>query len=99
MKIEGNNGPQDTKATDQSRRSGGVDGGSKRVGDSRTSGGSDRVELSGDAALRSSALKAANSAPEIRTELVERMRKELAEGRVGNDAHKLADAIIDDLLK
>ena len=99
MKIEGNSGPVDTKATDSSRRAGGVDAGSKRVADGKSKGSSDRVELSGDAALMSSALKAANSAPEIRTDLVERMRQKLADGKVGNDAHKLADAIIDDLLK
>lgn len=99
MKIEGKSGPLDTQGTDATRRSGGADAGSKRVADTKSKGGSDRVELSGDAALRSAALKAATSAPEIRTDLVERMRQKLAEGKVGNDAHKLADAIIDDLLK
>jgi flagellar biosynthesis anti-sigma factor FlgM len=59
----------------------------------------DRVELSGDAALRAAALKAANAAPAIRTELVDRMREKLKTGQVGNDAGALADAIIDDQLK
>jgi flagellar biosynthesis anti-sigma factor FlgM len=99
MKIDGNRGAHDTTATDAARRSGGAEGGAKRVADNKSTGGGDRVELSGDAALMSAALKAANKAPEIRTELVDRMREKLAQGKVGNDAHKLADAIIDDLLK
>src|ERR1043166_1009117 len=99
MKIEGNLGAGDTKATDSARRSGAVEGGAKRVADGKSKSGGDRVELSGDAALMSAALTAANKAPEIRTELVDRMREKLAKGEVGNDAHKLADAIIDDLLK
>jgi anti-sigma28 factor (negative regulator of flagellin synthesis) len=56
------------------------------------------VELSGDAALRATALKAANDAPAIRTELVDQMREKLAAGRIGHDAGALADAIIDDQL-
>ena len=99
MKIQGNNSPLDTTATDAARRASEVEGGSKRVADSKSVAASDRVELSDDAALRSAAIKAANDAPDIRTELVERMREKLAQGKVGNDAHKLADAIIDDLLK
>jgi negative regulator of flagellin synthesis FlgM len=99
MKIDGNSGPQDTKATDGTRRTGGVDGGSKRVADSKAAVGTDRVELSSDAALVSAALKAANAAPDIRADKVQEMRAKLAEGKVGNDARQLADAIIDDLLK
>ena len=52
----------------------------------------DRVELSGDAALRAAALRAANETPAIRTELVEQMREKLNAGKIGNDAGALADA-------
>jgi flagellar biosynthesis anti-sigma factor FlgM len=99
MKIEGNRPAHDTQAAEGARRSS-KDGGVRQGnGVAPGSAGSDRVELSGDAALRTAALKAANDAPAIRTELVDRMRDKLKAGRVGNDAGALADAIIDDLLK
>ena len=65
MKIDGNSGPQDTKATDGARRSGGVDAGTRKVGDAKSTGGTDRVELSSDAALVSAALKAAGGPAHI----------------------------------
>jgi negative regulator of flagellin synthesis FlgM len=99
MKIDGNSGTQDTKATDGARRSGGVDAGTRKVGDAKSTGGTDRVELSSDAALVSAALKAANASPDIRAEKVAEMRQRLADGTIGNDPYALADALIDDLLK
>ena len=99
MKIDGNNASLETKAADATRRSGAVDAGTRRVADSKAPSGGDRVELSSDVALAAAALKAANKVPDIRTELVDRMREKLAKGEVGNDAYKLADAMIDDLLK
>ena len=99
MKIDGNRPAHDASATDGTRRTG-KDGGVQQgsgVAPSTTAG--DRVELSGDAALRAEALKAANAAPEIRTELVDRLREKLNAGQIGNDAGALADAILDDQLK
>ena len=61
------------------------------------SGTTDRVELSGDAALRLVALKAANEVAADPDQLVDRMRHKLNAGKVGNDSVTLADAIIDDL--
>ena len=98
MKIDGNRGTPDTQATDSARRTG-KDGSVRRAGESGPAVTGDRVELSEDAALLSRALKAATEAPDIRTELVDRMREQLAAGKVGNDSGKLADAMLDDLLK
>ena len=98
MKIDGNRPTHDTQATDGARRTG-KDAG-VRPGVTVTPGSSgDRVELSGDAALLVEAVKKANEASGIRTDLVERMREKLAAGKVGNDSTRLAEAILDDLLK
>ena len=60
MKIEGNRPAQDTQATDGTRRAGNDLG--TRPGTNTTSvvPSSDRVELSGDAALTAAAFKAAS---------------------------------------
>ena len=99
MKIDGNRPSHDAQATDGTRRSG-KDGGVRQghgIGPATSSG--DRVELSGDAALRASALKAALDAPAIRTELVEQMKQKLNAGKIGQDAGALADAMLDDQIK
>ena len=54
--------------------------------------------VSGDAELANEAVKAANDLPEIRTDLVERMRVLLAAGELGNDTGLLADSLIDNML-
>ena len=99
MKIDGNRPAHDTSATDGARRTGKDAGVQPGSGVAPSAAAGDRVELSGDAALRAAALKAANAAPAIRTELVDRMREKLNTGKVGNDAGALADAILDDQLK
>ena len=99
MKIDGNRPAQDASATDGVRRTGKDAGVQQGSGVAPSAAAGDRVELSGDAALRAAALKAANAAPAIRTELVDRMREKLKTGQIGNDAGALADAIIDDQLK
>jgi len=99
MKIDGNRPAHDASATDGTRRTGKDAGVQQGSGVAPSAAAGDRVELSGDAALRAAALKAANAAPAIRTELVDRMREKLKTGQVGNDAGALADAIIDDQLK
>jgi flagellar biosynthesis anti-sigma factor FlgM len=60
--------------------------------------GSDRVDVSPAASLVSQALHQASEAPDVREELVERMRQKLAAGEVGADAARLADRLIDHLL-
>src|SRR5690349_8754004 len=55
----------------------------------------DRVEVSTDAKLASEAIKAAEKAPEVREDVVERMKRALAAGEIGNDPYRLADALLD----
>jgi flagellar biosynthesis anti-sigma factor FlgM len=59
---------------------------------------SDRVELSADARLATSAVRAAEKAPEIRQDVVERARARLEAGELGKDLFRLADKMIDSLL-
>jgi anti-sigma28 factor (negative regulator of flagellin synthesis) len=58
----------------------------------------DHVSVSGDAKLASKAIEAAAKASDIRPEVVARAKALLASGKVGNDPHRLADAIILGLL-
>ena len=58
---------------------------SKQSAAAKTATG-DTVQLSADAALANDAVKAANESPDIRTDLVERMRALLAAGELGSDA-------------
>ena len=60
--------------------------------------GADRVEVSKDAQLMSSALQEASKAPAIRQDVVERARQKLAAGEVGNDPERLAERMIDNML-
>jgi flagellar biosynthesis anti-sigma factor FlgM len=69
-----------------------------RAAAERTSSQTDRVEVSKDAQLMTSALKAASGPSEIRHDVVERMRKLLDSGELGRDSEKLADALIDHML-
>ncbi len=64
-----------------------------------TGTGSDRVELSSDAQLADSAVRAATNAPAIRQDAVDRARQKLAAGQVGQDVNSLADHLIDHLLE
>jgi flagellar biosynthesis anti-sigma factor FlgM len=62
----------------------------------RTSG--DRIALSSDVHLLGTALQAAAQAPDIRQDVVERLRRELEAGNVGSDSTALADRIISHML-
>lgn len=68
---------------------GGVSAGSK----------SDHVEVSSDARLLNDAVKAAEGHSGIRQDVVERMRRLKESGELGQDAGKLADSLIDAMLK
>ena len=68
-----------------------------RTGD-RTGTKADRLEVSKDAQLVSTALKTASSTPDIRQDVVERAKKALEAGQVGNDSQALADRMLDSLL-
>src|SRR5215467_7137478 len=58
----------------------------------------DQLTLSAEAQLLRAAADAAAGDPAVRTELVEKMRALLADGKIGTDADQLADALIDDVL-
>jgi len=55
----------------------------------------DAVTLSDDAKLLRTAMQALRETPDIRQDVVERMRAALDKGEIGNDAGVLADALID----
>lgn len=59
----------------------------------------DRVEVSADAQLVAGAVQAAHDAPSVRPEAVERGRRLLESGSLGQDAVRLADRMIDSLLQ
>jgi negative regulator of flagellin synthesis FlgM len=60
---------------------------------------SDRVDVSPDAQLLNSAVKAANDAPEIRADVVAAAKQKLLSGELGANADRLADRMIDHMLK
>jgi len=65
------------------------------VDDTRTEG--DRAAEDTD--FVNQAVRAANEAPDIRQDKVEQAKKALADGTLGADATKVADAIIDQMLE
>lgn len=98
VKIEANRPAQDGEATEALKRTVGEPR-VQRSGVDRLSGENrDRVEVSPDAQLMTTALSATQKTPAIRTELVERLRQKLNAGEVGRDSGTLADRLIDDLL-
>ncbi|MGE0591250.1 MAG: flagellar biosynthesis anti-sigma factor FlgM [Vicinamibacterales bacterium] len=58
----------------------------------------DRVEVSSDVQFAARAVEQASAAPDIRPDVVERARAQLESGTLGQDAHRLADKLIDSLL-
>jgi flagellar biosynthesis anti-sigma factor FlgM len=80
-----------TERTDADKRAG-------KGGSSSRSGG-DTIQLSSDAQLLHGALKVAAELPDTRADKVDEARRKLANGELGQDAHRLADLLIDDLLE
>lgn len=97
MRID-NNGPKQVAQHDvaSSER---VQSGKPGQGTTAPAGRADRVQVSPDALLVTSAVKSASESPEIRPEAVARAKAKLAAGEIGNDPERLADRIIDDLLE
>ncbi len=60
--------------------------------------GDDRVAISTAAELVTTAIRAAEDAPAIRQDVVERLRQKLERGEIGADLRALADRLIDNLL-
>src|SRR5262245_20874375 len=79
-------GVQDSAATQKARKAG-----------ETTS--ADQVTLSAGAQLATAAVDAAQKSSDVRPDVVERAKKLLSEGKIGNDAERLADALIDATLK
>jgi flagellar biosynthesis anti-sigma factor FlgM len=97
VKIDANRLTQDAGATEATKRATG-DQRVQKSGVERPADKRDRVEVSPDAQLLTAAHEAAQKAPAIRTELVERLKQKLNSGELGNDADALADRLIDDVL-
>jgi flagellar biosynthesis anti-sigma factor FlgM len=97
MKIESNNSGPEHHAAKKLERSQAEAAQAANVESSAQPG--DRVHLSSDAALASAAVKAAHESPDIRPDVVERMKKALAAGEVGTDPQALADALIDRMIE
>jgi flagellar biosynthesis anti-sigma factor FlgM len=99
MKIEGQQHPLDT--ADAARRSEAVRQSEAAAGAPSTGAGKpvDSVSLSDDARLLTDAMKAAGEAPDIRQDVVERMRKLLEAGEIGKDSTAMAERLIDHLLE
>ena len=57
------------------------------------------VQSSLDDQLMAAALKAATTAPSVRVDVVEAMKRKLAAGEIGNDSGRLADCLIEALLR
>ena len=96
MKIEGNNPGPESQAAKRLERAQAEAKEADRA--DAAAKAADRVELSQDAALANAALKAAADAPDLRQDVVERMKKALAAGELGKDAHALAESLIDRML-
>lgn len=72
-----------------------ADAAAKKDGAKATEASGDSVRLSTGAQFATSAATAAANAPEIRQDKVERAKAMLADGTLGSDPLKLADAIIE----
>ncbi|HET9266579.1 MAG TPA: flagellar biosynthesis anti-sigma factor FlgM [Vicinamibacterales bacterium] len=98
MKIEGNRPTHETESLTRADAKKGQQPAPNRAADA-----GDRVDVSADAkkaqGLVADAVKAAQALPDVRAEAVARAKARLESGELGADAGKLADAIIDDLLK
>jgi flagellar biosynthesis anti-sigma factor FlgM len=98
MKIEGNRPTHETESLTRADASKG-----QKPAPNRAADAGDRVEVSADAkkaqGLVADAVKAAQALPDVRAEAVARGRALLESGTLGADANKLADAIIDDIIK
>jgi flagellar biosynthesis anti-sigma factor FlgM len=73
----------------------------KRTGHTKAAGAkpaADEVRVSSGAQLAANAIAAATQSPDVRPEAVARGRALLAAGKLGTDANKLADALIDSAL-
>ena len=90
MRIDGQQPPADAEAARRLE--------SARQAADRPAGPAQARAASGDAQLVSTAVQAAQDAPDVRPEAVERGRRALESGTLGADADRLAQRIVDALL-
>ena len=96
MKIDGDKPSAPTGQADPAERPDRTANQSSGAGTTVTpSARSDQIQLSPDVQLVRRAVEAATQTPTVRREAVERMRALLAQGDVGTDASRLANAIIE----
>jgi flagellar biosynthesis anti-sigma factor FlgM len=98
MKIDGQIGAGTTGAAGEAKQAAEVERRSQPAITPAATAGTDRVEVSNDAQLLNAALTAAEGATEVRQDVVERVREQLAKGELGADPAALADALLDDVL-
>src|SRR3954451_22784297 len=92
MKIDGNRPGLDHAALQRLDKAAAA---STKQATTSTVKSGDTVQVSADATLANDAVKAANDAPDVRVDLVEKMRALLASGDLGKDAGAIADSLID----
>ena len=71
----------------------------ENVGPTTNTQTADRVQVSDQARLLSAAVQAAHEAPDSSEAAIERARQKRAAGELGKDAERLADKLIDSLLR
>jgi flagellar biosynthesis anti-sigma factor FlgM len=97
MKIDGQTPRIDAAQINRPDKAG--ERASAASGPGGASASTDQVSLSPEAQLAQAATAAAEQAPAIRNDVVDRMRALLDQGQVGNDTEKLAGALIDHWLE
>jgi flagellar biosynthesis anti-sigma factor FlgM len=92
MRIDNNRANFDRLDT---TKAAGADAAAGKGGAKTTSASGDSVRISSGVQFASTAVAAASNAPELRQDKIERARALLADGTLGGDSLKLADALID----
>ena len=95
---------EDSRRTARQRRTDGLDQAPADRGrtgrpDSAAPATADRVHVSDQARLLSAAVQAAHEAPDSSEAAIERARQKRDRGELGKDAERLADKLIDSLLR
>jgi anti-sigma28 factor (negative regulator of flagellin synthesis) len=57
------------------------------------------VKVSPAVQFANQAISASQASPDVRPDVVERAKQLLADGKIGDDPHRLADALIDHMLE
>ena len=99
MKIEGHGQSPDAAAARKVDAARIADLKAGKASKAFSASGADQFVVSTDAKLANSAVDAVERSSDIRPEVVARAKALLADGRIGNDPHRLADALIDNVLK